>query len=437
MSLSFYMPPVSTALPETSEARLMFYAEVLMANVPSLIADLGSVKYAFLSFSEKTRNEVKQKAALIQSIGRTLTSVQRASKSLVTAQRCLEEYEIKLVQAAPPIFVTSAEARHLFGESANGDTSSAEQNGCASPMTTEGNASASQGVLSTSPKNVVILNEEDIRPVREAEGAYQKQLMDYTKITDDCGTMGESLVKAQDHCRIMTEHVQDLKSRFDEIYSAWKRAERERQMIRIGREELEDRRLIMVEAFDALRNIEDECRAQELRIIEEFIARAQAEAESMDAELHTRRNRYEVELAAYQIAYKGVQGEVESLNEQCKFLRSRQADLEIFAKKQQLEEAERNCLRKVMMEALTLTPHKYSKADDRELTPAQQEQVRKDHPLVSLLGARISVLEEQRKTIGELLVRAGGARKADIISATVDRIRTLLEPEIKVCEDAL
>lgn len=425
---------VPTALPETDESRLMFYAEVLMANVPSLIADLSSAKYAFLSFSEKTRNEVKQKSALIQAIGRTFTSLQNASKSLIEARQSLQEYETKLVRAAPPTFVTSAEALHLSSARANGDTTGAEQNGSASAEVT---AAELRRLSTASPDNMVILNEEDIGPVREAEEAYEKESTVYAEIAKACNQMEDAFDHAHDQCRVMTEHVQDLKWKFDEVYNGWKGAERERRVVRAMRDELADRRAIMTEALRGIKAVEDECRAQEFKIIERSIAQAQAEVDAIKAELQTKRSRYELELATYQIAYKEQQAEVESLREHCKLLRSHQRDLEILAKKQQLEEVDRNCLRKLMMAALTLTPSKYGSAEDRTLTSEQQTEVRNDHLLVSALAARISILEEQRKMVGGLLVSARGMGKSDDVSATVEQIRSLLEPEIQLDEDAL
>ncbi|CAG9578428.1 conserved hypothetical protein [Leishmania major strain Friedlin] len=424
----------STALPETDESRLMFYAEVLMANVPSLIADLSSAKYAFLSFSEKTRNEVKQKSALIQSIGRTFTLLQNASKSLIAARQSLQEYETRLVRAAPPTFVTSAEALHLSSARAHGDTTDAEQNGNASA---EATAAALRRLSTASLDNLVILDEEDIRPVREAEEAYEKESTASAEIARACNKVEDAFDHAHDQCRMMTEHVQDLKWKFDEVYNGWKSVERERLVVRVMRDELEDRRAIMTEALHGIKAVEEECRAQELRIIEVSIAHAQAETVAIKAELQAKRSRYELELATYQIAYKEQQAEVEALREHCKLLRSHQRDLEILAKKQQIEEMNRNCLRKLMMATLTLTPSKCGKAEDRTLTSEQQMEVRNDHLLVSVLAARISILEEQRRTVGVLLASARGMGKSDDDSATVEQIRTLLEPEVQLDEDAL
>ncbi|KAG5497955.1 hypothetical protein GH5_02751 [Leishmania sp. Ghana 2012 LV757] len=431
------LPPVPAALPETDEARLMFYAEVLMANVPSLIADLSSAKYAFLSFSEKTRNEVKQKSTLIQSISRTFISLQNAKQSLNAAQHTLQEYETKLVRASPPAFVTSAEALHLSNARVKGGGPSADENGSVSPSYSEAVATAPRRLVAASPDNLFILNEEDIRPVREAEEAHEKETAAYAGIAKACNTMEDALEKAQDQCRVMTEHVQGLKWEYDEVYNSWKCAERERQIVRVMRDELKDRRAIMTEACQGLKVIEDKCLAQESEIIEDFMAHAHAEEELIRAELQAKRSRNELELVAYQIAYKEQQAEVESLRERCKLLRAHQRDLEVLAKKQQLEETDRNCLRKLVMETLMLTPSKHGKAEDRELTAEQQGQVRNDHLLVSLLAARISVLEEQRKTVGGLLVNARGVGKSGDVSATIDRIRTLLEAEVQLDGDAL
>ncbi|GET90797.1 hypothetical protein, conserved [Leishmania tarentolae] len=429
---------VPMALPETDESRLMFYAELLMANVPSLIADLNSAKYAFLSFSEKTRNEVKQKSTLIQSIGRTLTSLQNARKCLKAARQSLQELETKLVRAMPPMFVTSAEARHLSRANTNGDTStSAEETGNASETPPKATAGESRHRTTAYPDNVVILSEEDILPVREAEEVYAKETTRYTEISKACNTMEDALGHAHDQCRTMTENVQGLKWKFDEVYNGWKRAELDRRMVRLMRDELEERRVITREGLHGLNELEDECRTHEMRIIEDFIARAQADADAIQEELRAKRNRYELELTTYQIAYKEQQAEAELLREECKLLRSQQQNLEVLAKQQQLEEMDRNSLRKLMMETLTLTPSKYGRAEDRLLTSEQLIEVKNDHLLVSVLAARISILEEQRKAVGGLLARARGMGKNYDISGTVERIRTLLEPKIQLDDDAL
>ncbi|KAG5472413.1 hypothetical protein LSCM1_03812 [Leishmania martiniquensis] len=431
------LPPAEAALPETDEARLMFYAEVLMANVPSLIADLSSAKYAFLSFSEKTRNEVKQKSALIQSIGRTFTSLKNAEKALIAAQHTLQEYETMLVRASPPTFVTSAEALHLYEARADGGATSAAQNGSASPPSAAAAAPESRRLLTASSDNLVILHEEDVRRVREAEVAYEKETAAYTGIAKVCNTMEDELEQAQEQCRAMTEHVQGLKWKYDEAYNGWKHAERERRILGVMRDELKGRRAIITDALQGVKTIGGHCRAQESKIIEDSIAHAQAEEEALRTELQAKRNRNELELAAYQIAFKEQQAEVESLREHCNLLRVHQRDLEILAKKQQLEEMDRNSLRKLVMETLMLTAPKHGHVEDRPLTAEQQEQVRKDHPLVSLLAARISALEEQRKIVGGLLVQARGMGKGGDVSATIDRIRTLLESKVQLDEDAL
>ncbi|KAK7201079.1 hypothetical protein NESM_000168000 [Novymonas esmeraldas] len=423
-------PPVPAALPETDEARLMFYAEVLMANVPSLTADLSSAKYTFLSFSEKTRTEVRQKSTLFQSVGRTFTALQNATKSLAAAHRSLDEYETRLVRAAPPTFVTSAEAQHASGGGHNG--------GAAADAATATAADAAVRRLSTaSSDSVLILREDDLRPVRAAEATYEAESAAYTEIAATCTAMEDSFERAREQCRVMTEHVQGLKWKFDEVHRSWKAAERECHVVRVMRSELEERRHIMTEALHGLKEIEDECRAQEFRIIEDSITHAQAEVEVIKAELQANRTRHEVELAAYQIAYKEQQAELESLRERCRLLRVHQRDLELLAKKQQLEETERHSLRRVMVETLKLTGSKYSKAEDRTLTPEQQTQVREDHPLVSLLAARIAALEEQRKTIGAILVGARAMGKSDDVSGAVASIRTLLETEVQLDEEAL
>ena len=412
----------AVALPETDEARLLFYSEVLMANAPTLLADLGSAKNAFLSFSAKKREEVKQKQALLQTLGRSLTSVIGAVKSLQTAKKTLEDYETKLVKAAPPKFVTSEEALCL---SSSNDGSAA---------TTASQTNEHGGGLA---ENILILSEDDIRPVRAAEDALEKETAALADVTQACKTMEDAFAKAQTQCQAMTEHVQGLKWKYDAVFKAWKSAAQERKLVAVMRDELKERRSLICDAVHGLQEIEEECSAQELRIIQNSIAKAEAESTAMTQELKAQKERYEVELATYQIAYKEQQAEVEMLHDQCKTLRAHQLDLEMLAKKQQLEETDRNSLRKLMMETLKMSPAKRGKAANRTLTAEQQAEVVADHPLVSLLAARIFVLQEQRKTIGGILINARGLGKSDDVTNAVERIRALLEPEVQLDEDAL
>ncbi|KPA83233.1 hypothetical protein ABB37_02913 [Leptomonas pyrrhocoris] len=418
MSGSAALAPPTAALPETDEERLLFYSEVLMANVPTLIADLGSAKYTFLSFSGKTREEVRQKQNLIQSLGRSFTSVTGAMRSLQNAKKTLEEYETKLMKAAPPRFVTSEEALRL--------TSSSD---AAAPIPADRTPALSD--------NILILMEEDIHPLRAAEDALEKETAALAEVTQACHAMEGAFEKAKIQCQAMTEHVQGLKWKYDAVYKAWMSAVRERKMVAVMRDELKGRTALIREAVQGRKAIEDECSAQELRIIQDSIVKAEADSAAMTQELTKQKARYEVELATYQIAYKEQQAEVEMLRDRCKTLQAHQHDLEALAKKQQLEETDRNSLRRLVMETLTMSPSKREKAADRTLTAEQQTEVMVDHPLVSLLAARIFILQEQRKTIGGILINARGLGKSDDVSNAIDRIQALLEPEIQLDEEAL
>lgn len=439
MTLAGALASPTAALPETDETRLLFYAEVLMANVPTLLADLNSAKYTFLSFSGKTREEVKQKQNLIQSLGRSFTSVSGAIRSLQNAKKTLEEYETKLVKAAPPKFVTSEEALRISSsnDASGGDPAGGANNNNSNTPRSTYNASTTSNNSGGAGDNIMILNEEDIRPVRAAEEALEKETAALAAIQQACSAMEGEFVKAQQQCQSMTEHVQNLKWKYDAVYKAWKAAARERQIVAVMRDELKERRELIRDAVRGRKEIEGECSAQELKIIQESIAKAEAESAAMAQELKAQKDRYEVELATYQIAYKEQQAEVEQLRDQCKALQAHQLELETLAKKQQLEEADRNSLRKLMMNTLTMTSSKRGKAADRTLTADQQAEVAADHPLVSLLAARISVLQEQRKTIGGILINARGLGKSDDVSSAIERIRALLEPEIQLDEDAL
>lgn len=416
-------PTTAATLPETDEERLLFYSEVLMANVPALIADLSSAKYTFLSFSGKTREEVKQKQALIQSLGRSFTSVTGAMKSLQTAKKTLEDYETKLVKAAPPKFVTSEEALQLSSSNDGGGS------GVTSNVSNDRNGAASDSLM--------ILNDEDLRPVREAEEALEKETAALAEVTRACAEVEAAFQQSQQQCQVMTEHVQGLKWKYDAVYKSWKSAARERQMVQVMRDELRERRALIRAAVQGRKQIEDECSAQELKIIEDSITKAEADSAAMAEELKRKKESYEVELASYQIAYKEQQAEVEVLRDQCKALQRHQLELEILAKKQQLEETNRNSLRKLMMVTLTMSSLKRGNAADRTLSAEQAAEVMADHPLVSLLAARIAVLQEQRKTIGGILINARGMGQSEDVTNAIERIRTLLEREIQLDEEAL
>lgn len=401
------------ALPETDEGRLLFYSEVLMANISTLMADLGSTKYTLLSFTEKVRNEVRQKSALLQSFSRTFTALVNTRKTLEAEQKRLTELETKLVTAAPPKFMTSEEALQL----------------------NRSNSSTTAG--STSHPTILILNEEDLEPVRRAEALLEKQTTSLVAVSKRCNEMETAFDASREQCQEMTDVVQRLKWKYDEVYKSWKQLEVQRKMVAMMREEAVDRRGIAQDALQNSKALEAQCSDEERAMIEALIETKKAEVKLIKTELSTKKESHEVDLAAFQIAYKGQQGSVERLKESCTQLAHHLQELELLGKKQQIEETQRHSLRRLMTDTLTLNFTKFYRPEERQLSSEQDAELKRDHPLVSILSARIAAMEEQRKTIAGLLVSAHHIGNAGAIPVIVEHIQSILESDLQLDNKAL
>lgn len=411
--------PVTDKLPSNDTDRLFFYTEVLIANIPSLIADLSSPKYTFLSFSEKTRTEVKQKSALIQSISRTYNNVLALHKQLSEKEAKLEKYEVELVTASPPRFLTSAEVLEAKRAASSNDGKSGG----------DGDDSFADGAI-------MVLNEEDIKPVRRAEEENRKETDLFTELCRTANEMEDTFAKARVKCEEMTQHVQSLKTKYDDLLQSLKRTQQERSMLATVRAEFEERQGITREAFSILAEMQTQCRHEELDIIQQSIKKAEEEVREMRHELAERQSKHEVELAAYQIAYKEAQAEAETLKDDVVFLKKHQKDLEVLAKQQQMEEASQNSLRNFVMKSLTWSASKDDKGK-KALTSEQLAEVKADHALVSVLSANIAAMDEQRSTVAGILAQVDNAFDNDAVRVALQHIQEVLEPAITLDEDAL
>lgn len=419
-------PMTQKPLPANDRDRLFFYSEVLIANIPSLIADLSSPKYTFLSFSEKTRNEVKQKSALIQSISRTFNSVLSLSKQLEEKEAELEQCEQELVTASPPKFMTSdelLEAKQQQQQQRKGGVTGGDG---ADGVTEDG------GFVGGS---VMVLREEDIGPVRAAEEQNEAETEALMRLSREADRMEDGFTDARAKCETMTQHVQSLKAQLDSLYSTLQRTQFDRKSLAMVREELEERRRIEREAVSVLEAMEAQCRLEELEIIQQSIDKAEEQVVRMRAELAQRKERQEVELAAYKIAYKEAQAEVETTKDEVSFLRRHQGALEVLAKQQQLEEARQNSLKGMVMRTLTWSAAKPS--GRKPLSSEQLSEVKADHPLVSVLAANVSVMDAQRVSVAGILAQVENAFDNDAVRVALERIHEVLGPAISLDEEAL
>lgn len=395
--------PTTDKLPETDDERLVFYAELLTSNLPSLIADLSSAKYAFLSFSEKTRNEVKQKAALLQSVGRTVGNCLTAYKNFQNRQKRLEQCEVQLLSAAPPRFLTPEEALN-------------------EKMKSPANSNS----------HIVVLPVEDLLAVREAERNCEDEIQRFATRSKEVNELEKQLEQTVEQCQEVNSHVQKLKRCYEEVSRTLQHNKCSRAVVLAQMDEFKNRQNLIAEVRAALKDTMQQCRAEELEIIQCSIDKAQAEAASMREELCSRRERHEVELAAYQIACKEEEASTDSLKDSIAYLKKHQLDLEFIAKKQQLQEATKNSLKKLVMSSLGRATE-----ENKALTPEQEEELKADHPLVSVHAARISVMLAQRNEVGGILVQAGNVYEKDIAKNALDRIRNILKPDICLDNEAL
>lgn len=398
-------------LPETDEELLIFYSELLVVNMPSLISDLSSAKYTFLSFSEKTRTEVKQKHALLQSISRTFSNLVTAIKATEAKEEQLAQREVQLVTASPPRFLSSDEA--LQDAQKHMQTSS-----------------DSVGVSADEPSaSVMVLHDQDLRPVREAEVALEAETTALSTLATTVNQMEDQLQADRAQCQEMTTHVQTLKWKYDAVYQAYRAKQRERKLVGVLRDELLGRRHMEEEAQAALEALERQCTEEEMGLLRSAVAEAKETLEAIEKEQAQRREKHEVELAAYQIAWKTAQARAEALQESITFLRGHQKELALLAKRQQLEESSQNSLRRLMWNTLTLSPSK--KPDtNRPLTSEQEAEVRRDHDLVTLTAARIAAMERDRRTIGGILIQTPNAMDTPMMLNAMQRVHEVLAPPL-------
>lgn len=409
---SLYPTPVPAELPTNDNDRLFFYVEVLIANIPTLISDLSSPKYTFLSFSEKTRNEVKQKSALIQSVSRTYNTVLATYKQLEDRRKEVEALEVELVRASPPRFMTSQQAAELKAKGRS-----------------EGSGSST---AATGP--IMILKDEDIITVRYAEEEHREETEVFGQLSKAASEMEESCTAARAQCEQMTQHVQVLKAKYDVMYAALVEKQRERRLLAVVRGEFEQRQALQREALDRLQGMEANCRNQELEIIRSSIDTTLAEAAAIRAGLEQRKERQEVELAAYQIAYKESQGECETLKDDVAFLKRHQVELEKLAKQQQAQESRQNSLKRLVLQSLMWAS---SKDGATPLTAEELGDVRSDHPLVSVLTANVFAMNEQRKEVAGILAQVNNAFDNDAVKVALDKVHEVLVPAIALDADAL
>ncbi|CAD2218088.1 hypothetical protein AGDE_07733 [Angomonas deanei] len=387
-------------LPTTDYDRLIFYTEVLLVNIPSLIADLGSAKYALMSFSGKKREEVKQKSALIQSVSRTFATLHNVSKTMDQKEAQFRECEQELSSAAPPRFISLSEASQAQNPN----------------------------------ETVIVLKDADIARLRKAEmlnGTFIDEMSKLRSSTDSLlpliTSMREEKTKAEGTLRSSSDALHSKQMAISK-----KRSERER--LALLAEEAESRKELCAVLNQEYFDIIAQCRKEELMNITQCVEQANEDLTALVKESTERKERNEVELATLKIAYKELQGEAEVLKDNIKFLVGHQKDLERLAKQQQLEEKQKNSLKNLMWSTFT-----GSSADDasKQLKPQYEAELVNDHLLVSTLAATIHKLEQDRTTIAGFLNKIQDQFDNNQLNSNIEKIEDVLDSDLTLDDDAI
>ncbi|EPY23415.1 hypothetical protein STCU_07722 [Strigomonas culicis] len=202
-------------------------------------------------------------------------------------------------------------------------------------------------------------------------------------------------------------------------------------------EEEDSRETIQQEAADAYRQILEDCRQQENDLITTCIQVARRELEELQAEIVDKKDKNEVELAAFQIAQREMQGEVEVLKDDIQFYKQHQKELERLAKLQQLEEKQANSLKKLMWSTFSMSSPSNAAASVPALKPQQEEELARDHPIVMRLCASIFKMEQNRQTIAAFISQVTDPSKNNEVKHAVEQIEDVLDSSIVLNEDAL
>ncbi|KAH9579935.1 hypothetical protein LSM04_004599 [Trypanosoma melophagium] len=446
------------------ERRLIFYAEVLLANIPSLVTDLSSAKYALLSFTDKYRNEVKQKSTLIPSVSEAFRELLELRSLLHSDQEKLSDLETQIVTSAPPKFVSKEEActgsststgytsndhhisdnkktNHRCQEDPRDDNNELLLETKRSDVMLDNNEASFKDTSTHAGDNnhrpVVILGPEELQKVQEAELKLEEERNEMAHLAKETNSMEDRFDIDRARCETMTQHVQGLKWEYEKAHASLIETRTERQQYECFQHEWEERKRISDDADKGLKEILGLCCRDELFIIAEAVDNIRRSISICSEELSEKQKKNEVELAVYQIAYKEQQAAAEEVKEAVTYLHHHQRELELLAKRQEIEEARRNSICQLFMSSLRLSPGT-NEAISEELQPEHIKEIENEHPMVSLIATRIGIMEERRREIAAILMRLSPSEKDSIrLKSAVEQIRNLLSEEIVIDEETM
>ncbi|RNF05098.1 uncharacterized protein Tco025E_07862 [Trypanosoma conorhini] len=449
--------------PAVNEARLLFAAEVFLANIPSIVSDLGSAKYALFSFSDKSRNEVREKSSLIPALSDAYRELLEVRGSLREEQQRLNELETQLVRSSPPKFLAMEEvpsagtpsavpitdSRYSDSAEAQGELLLEENSLTPSAAAAEVTTSAFAGGANShealngaalsgdAAQPLVVLSTDDLKWVRESESSLEEEREKLAALARETNEMEDQLEEDRFRCEEMAKHVQSLRCKYEAVRTELMAVKSERWQKATLQEEGAGRTEVFNEAQRELEELFALCRREELAIIAGAVGEVRERAYRSRKELEEKKRSNEVELAVYQIAYKEQQAAADELKDAVSYFKRQQWELELIAKRQEIEKFKRSSIRRLLMSSLSMSSDAREMATE-ELTEEHLEEVHEEHRMVSFLSARVGVMEARRKAIAaELLHISPSETDSTRVECALRRIRNLLEEEITIDESTL
>ncbi|EKF37855.1 hypothetical protein MOQ_001941 [Trypanosoma cruzi marinkellei] len=445
------------------EEHFLLTVEVFLANIPSIVSDLSSAKYALLSFSEKFRNEVKQKSSLIPALGDAYREFLETRGSLQEEQRKLNELETQLVRSSPPNFLSVEEVHFedtgsalLLDEPRRSDGAEAQEESLIEENLLKPNA-ASAGSTVSAPDGIVniyesqktsalsddasqsalVLSADYIKRVRESESLLEEEREKLACLARETNVLEDQLELDRSRCEEMSEHVHSIRRNYQAVLAELTAVESERRQYATVREEWEGRKRIYIEAHREMEELFVLCRHEELAIISFVIEGVHEHVISIERELNEKKRSQEVELAVYQIAYKEQQAAVDELRDAVSYLQRHQWELELMAKRQEIEKYKRKSIRRLFMASLSASSNT-GEALTQELKEEHVKEAKEDHRAVSFVSARIGALEARRGVLAAELLRISRKEKDTTrVNCALRRMREILMEEITVDESTL
>ncbi|ESL06559.1 hypothetical protein TRSC58_05765 [Trypanosoma rangeli SC58] len=446
-----------------NEARLLFAVEVFLANIPLIVADLSSAKYTLFAFSDKSRNEVKQKSSLIPALSDAYRKLLEVRGSLREEKQRLSEVETQLVRSSPPKFISKEEAHpaetpsvvftsdHRRSDLAGAENELlTEENRVTSPAAaTEAPTSASVGGANShgassggapsddAAQTVVVLSADDLKWVRESESLLEEEQDNLVRLARETNEMEDQLEEARSLCEEMTKRVQSYKCRYETACTELMTVKSERRQYAVTQEEWEERSEIINEAQHKIEEVLALCRHEEVAIIAGAVDGLRKHVRKSHKEIEEKKSSNEVELAVYQIAYKEQQAVVDELRDAVSYLKHHQWELELIAKRQEIEKSKKNSIQRLLMSSLHMSPDTREMVT-QELIEEQLDEVKEEHRMVSFVSARIGVMEARREAlVAELLRISPSESDSTRLKCALRRMWDLLKEEIIVDESTL